>query len=461
MVIQHIFLFFINLFFFQNVYSNDVIIIPFQKSSPNLNGLSPEDIFQNIKDNTLLAEIKLGTPPQKVELKLELTEYIFFIGGKSSSCQKKFIETDSGTYKKIKDSIYFSILNIRESYLASDYFYFDKDIHNKNEINFLLGIDTDKINAGGKLGLNIQDVDTKKYENYNFINTLKNKGIIKDFYFTIKYHDDYSGNIIIGDLPHNFDNSYNSKNFKDTYISMFTDVLTWNINLDSIYVAENEHSENKKIVGEKIYGYFKLELGFILGTERYRLNLLNDFMSDKISSGLCYEIKLAFYVTYYCKPDVDISKLKNLYFYIKELDYAIELDYKDLFLKAPDGNNYFLVYFNSDYGSDDGADYFWTFGEPLFKKYNLVFNQDIKRIGLYTNHNSSNSDNKDNNLKNKGFWANNKWYVILVIILVIVCSGLGLMIFLYLKVLPKRKMKANELEDEFEYSSTDKYIINN
>jgi hypothetical protein len=170
MVIQHIFLFFINLIFLQHVYSNGVIIIPFQKSSPNLNGLSPEDIFQNIKDNTLLAEIKLGTPPQKVELKLELTEYIFFIGGKSSSCQKKFIETDSGTYKKIKDSIYFSILNIRESYLASDYFYFDKDIHNKNEINFLLGIDTDKINAGGKLGLNIQDVDTKKYENYNFIN---------------------------------------------------------------------------------------------------------------------------------------------------------------------------------------------------------------------------------------------------------------------------------------------------
>ena len=461
MVIQHIFLFFINLIFLQNVYSNGVIIIPFQKSSPNLNGLSPEDIFQNIKDNTLLAEIKLGTPPQKVELKLELTEYIFFIGGKSSSCQKKFIETDSGTYKKIKDSIYFSILNIRESYLASDYFYFDKDIQDKNEINFLLGIDTDKINAGGKLGLNIQDVDTKKYENYNFINTLKNKGIIKDFYFTIKYHDDYSGNIIVGDLPHNFDNSYNSKNFKDTYISMFTDVLTWNINLDSIYVAENEHSENKKIVGEKIYGYFKLEFGIILGTERYRLNLLNDFMSDKISSGLCYEIKLAFYVTYYCKPDVDISKLKNLYFYIKELDYAIELGYKDLFLKAPDGNNYFLVYFNSDYGSDDGADYFWTFGEPLFKKYNLVFNQDIKRIGLYTNHNSSNSDNKDNNLKNKGFWANNKWYIILVIILVIVCSGLGLMIFLYLKVLPKRKMKANELEDDFEYSSKDKYIINN
>ena len=70
------------------------------------------------------------------------------------------------------------------------------------------------------------------------------------------------------------------------------------------------------------------------------------------------EKKSAFYVTYYCKPEVDISKLKNLYFYIKELDYTIELDYKDLFFKASDGNNYFLIYFNADYGSDDSADYF-------------------------------------------------------------------------------------------------------
>ena len=244
------------------------------------------------------------------------------------------------------------------------------------------------------------------------------------------------------------------------YIPMFKDVLTWNINLDSIYVADNELSENKKIVGEKLYGYFKLEFGVILGTERYRLNLLNDFMSDKISKGLCFEIKSAFYITYYCKPDVDITKLKNLYFYIKEMEYTIELDYKDLFFKTSDGNNYFLIYFNSDYGSDESADYFWSFGEPLFKKYNLVFNQNIKRVGLYANHNISVNENKDNNEKDKGFWANNKWYLILVIILAIVCSGLGLMSFLYLKALPKRKMKANELEDEFEYSSKDKYIIN-
>ena len=457
MVAHCIYLILISLIFFQNVFSNDIITLSFKKDSPDLKGIPPSEIFQRLKENSLLTEIKLGNPPQKVELKLELTEYIFYIGGKNSFCQNEFIESNSETYKKISDILYFNTYSMREAYLSSDLFYFYDKEKDSKEINFLLASETDKINYGGKLGLNIQDTDTKKYDNYNFIYILKTKEIIKDFYFFLKYNDDTSGNIIIGDLPHNFDESYNSKYFKDMYISMSTNVLTWNINLDSVFVADNKDSENKKIVGEKIYGYFKLELGIIIGTERYRLNLLNNFMTDKINKGLCFEDISAFYINYYCKEEVDIKQLNNLYFYIKDLDYTFELNYKDLFYKAPDGNNYFLIYFNTDYSSEDSSDYFWTFGEPLFKKYKLVFNQDIKRIGLYTN--IINGDDEDN-LKDKSFWARNKWYIILVIILFIVCGGLGLMIFLYLKVLPKRKIKANELDDDFEYSSKDKSIIN-
>ena len=134
------------------------------------------------------------------------------------------------------------------------------------------------------------------------------------------------------------------------------------------------------------------------------------------------------------------------------------LTYKDLFYKASDGNYYFLIYFNTDYNSEDSSDFFWTFGEPLFKKYNFVFNQDVRRVGLYT---STNNGNNEDILKNESFWSRNKWYIILAISLFIVCGGLGLMIFLYLKVLPKRKTKANELDDDFEYTSKENQIIDN
>ena len=130
---------------------------------------------------------------------------------------------------------------------------------------------------------------------------------------------------------------------------MFTNVLTWNINLDSVYVSDNSNSENKKIVGEKIYGYFKTELGIILGTERYKQFLLSDFMEERINKGQCFEVKSNFYISYYCKEEVDLTKLKNLYIYIKGLDYTFEFSYKDLFYKCDDGNNYFLIYFNIIY----------------------------------------------------------------------------------------------------------------
>ena len=455
MVKNHIFLIFINIFFINEIFANDILSIPFYKSYHNLKGLSPKEITEKIKEIKLVSDISIGTPLQKIKAKLALTEYVFYIGGKDSLCQNKFIEGSSDTYTKLSDLIYFYATSISEGYSSSDIIFFDEKSKEQKEMNFILGTNTDKSNEGGLIGLNIQDDDTKKYENYNFINILKKKGYIKDFYFTIKYNNENSGNLIIGDLPHNYNEAYNSKYFKDMYISMFTGVLTWNINLDSIYVSDNSTSENKKIVGEKIYGYFKTESGIILGTERYKQFLLSDFMEERIIKGQCFEVQSNFYISYYCKKEVDLTKLKNLYIYIKNLDYTFEFTYKDLFFKNDDdGNNYFLIYFNSEYDEEEGSGFFWTFGEPFFKKYNLVFNQDTKRIGLYTQ--ISNEDIQEN----KTFWQKNKWYIILAIGLVVVCSGLGVMIFLYLKVLPKRKIKANELDDGFDYSAKDKYIIN-
>jgi hypothetical protein len=264
MVKNHIFLIFINIFFINEIFANDILSIPFYKSYHNLKGLSPKEITEKIKEIKLVSDISIGTPLQKIKAKLALTEYVFYIGGKDSLCQNKFIEGSSDTYTKLSDLIYFYATSISEGYSSSDIIFFDEKSKEQKEMNFILGTNTDKSNEGGLIGLNIQDDDTKKYENYNFINILKKKGYIKDFYFTIKYNNENSGNLIIGDLPHNYNEAYNSKYFKDMYISMFTGVLTWNINLDSIYVSDNSTSENKKIVGEKIYGYFKTESGIII-----------------------------------------------------------------------------------------------------------------------------------------------------------------------------------------------------
>ena len=108
----------------------------------------------------------------------------------------------------------------------------------------------------------------------------------------------------------------------------------------------------------------------------------------------------------------------------------------------------------------DYSSFYWTFGEPLIKKYQFVFNQNSKRIGLYT---SLGDNNNSMNSNNESWWARNKWYLLIIVLLFI--FFMSLIIVLYFKMKPKRKMKANELDDDFEYSSSkdpsDNKLINN
>ena len=84
-----------------------------------------------------------------------------------------------------------------------------------------------------------------------------------------------------------------------------------------------------------------------------------------------------------------------------------------------------MNFFNSVDEEEEGSGFFWTISEPFFKKYNLVFNQDTKRIDLFT---QQNFNNNVDNQENKSFLARNKWDFILAIGFVLVCSGLGFMI---------------------------------
>ena len=81
--------------------------------------------------------------------------------------------------------------------------------------------------------------------------------------------------------------------------------------------------ENKIEIHRFTYAYFKLENSFIEGTEIYRINLLNIFLKEQIDKNLCFEINNKFYYSYYCKKEVDISKMKNLYFYQQVKDNYI------------------------------------------------------------------------------------------------------------------------------------------
>lgn len=428
---------------------NGFITLPFKKELPNLSNISPNDIIpKEIINNNIMVELRIGTDPQIIKLKLEFENFIFYIASESSSNEIKFFQTQSKTYRKIDEKIItIDKSKLNKAIFSSDYIYFNKENDNKYDTMFLLGIDTQKDNGGGFIGLNLdEEKEVKKYGKYNFFNELKRIGIIDDYYFTINYNDNNSGNLIIGNLPHNYDNRYDQNNYKEIYADFAEDDLTWKIKFNEIYLNEKEKS-NKTKVEQFAYCYFRIEKGIIEGSEKYRQQLLNTFMKEQIDKNLCFEANSEYYYSYYCKKEVDISKMKNIYFYNKQLDFTFELTYQDLFYyNDKDEYNYFLIIFSNDLEDSDENQYrYWILGEPFFKKYQFIFNKDSKTMGIYTSIN-----NKDNG---NTWWSKYKWYFILIVLLVILLCGLSVLLFLFLRKPKKRKIKANELDDEFDYTS--------
>lgn len=441
--------------FILNLNDNEIISLPFKKELPNLNNLSPIDIIQKkLINNLVMVEMRVGTDPQILKLKLQFDIFIFYIASENSSNEKRFNQKQSKTYQRIdKKIISIDKSNLNEGIFSSDYIHFN---NNKYNFTFLLETKPDNDISGGVIGLNLEEEkEIKKYGVYNFFNELKRIGAINEYFFTINYNDNNSGNLIIGNIPKIFYNNQNNiENYKEIYSDFTENDLTWKIKFNEIYLGEKEKTD-KIFVEDFSYCYLRLEKGIIQGSEKYRKELLRTFMKEQIYKNLCFEDNSEYYYSYYCKKEVDISKMKNIYFYYKQKDFTFELTYKELFYSNDnDEYNYFLVVFSNAIEDDEENQYnYWVFGEPIFKKYQLIFNKDSKTIRIY-------NDIINKNSEKESFWKKNKWYFILIILLVILLCVLAGVSFLYLKKKPKRKIKANELDDEFDYTSNQNRLTN-
>ncbi len=123
--------------------------------------------------------------------------------------------------------------------------------------------------------------------------------------------------------------------------------------------------------------------------------------------------------------------MKNLYFHIKNENIYFILTPKDLFYKFKNKLYYLIIFqpFNSN----------WIFGIPFFTKYLINFNRDKKIIGFYIN-------DKIKDEKNYSIFL--KLFIISILVNVII-----LIICLYYKIVKKnKKIRANELEENFDYS---------
>ena len=415
-----IFIFFVFVFnLFCNILSQ--IVFDFEKKYKTFN---KDNFSEYISNNKLITKITLGTPKQEVPIEIDFKEHFFYITDKEVNgiydCKK------SSSYLNTSKSNSYDFDNIKELYTSFENFYFKnyskKEILSKND--FLLITKTKKKNDEelSKLGLTI--IHYLEFYKYNFIYILKQNKTINSIIFYFEYLKDSKGKLYIGTEPHNIQaNKFSNQDYKTKYLDISYN-FNWFFKFNNITFYNISITNYRKIKFDaNFYGIFpptNLK-------EEIKEKVFNKLIEDKIcslESNDKYE-----YSFFVCEKNFEIKKFQSLNFYLK--DYNFTLTYEDLFIK--NDNRYYCLILYEDKTLIGRMN--WVLGEVFLKKYFIVFNQEKQMIGFYIKLNTS---------KNLPI----SW--ILVFIFVTISLILAIIVYKLLNQ-KKRKIRANELEEDFEY----------
>ena len=402
------------------------LILPFYK----IIDIFDEDdtkVATNIYDNKIYCNISIGSPNQQIPFLISFDTTTTFIAD-SSFITSKYDPKNSKTFKKLSDkTAKYVFENLKKGYNVSDYFKIMNNNYNFNEIEipFILATELSyDFNFSASLGLRY-----KKNKNvFNFIENLKKKDVINSQVFSYKFDDNGDGELLIGSYPHEYDNNYDSKNLIQSSSLEIGASNNWFLHFDDIFYGEN----NTEIEDDITTFVLSPEKGMIILNKKIENIIYDNFFEELIEQKKCIEIKLIGYNlnNYVCEDTINITKFKPITFRHKGMEFDFILEAKDLFYHYYD-RYFFLLGF-----SDSSLAYL---GKPFFKKYNLIFNQDSKQISLYVS--TSNNNKKLTNLKSA-------LPIFLIVLLIILILLIARKLYIY----RVRKLKVNEIIEDFDYN---------
>ena len=402
------------------------------------------------------------------------------IYSKSTLNQKNYYyrPINSETYSKIDDKI------------GNDIFQFVGDLRFRTNIkigeekgkglNFYFNEKDNDNNTAicGNIGLNLNNIDKT-----NIIFQLKKKNYINKYIWTLKYQTEEDGIFILGTEPHFYesDKYYMSQFCKIKAIPNQSKDTAWSFKMDQIYTYDKEKN---KIFLKKNKVDFLIDRGLIIGTDEYKNKIDELVFNDLIEKEICYREINSFYdeekntndeyYIYYCNlnsfegnKNVPMKEhyknFPSLDFYLREANMTFSLN-KDFLFHELYSRVYFLVVFKKSNTEND----IWKLGEPFFSHFQFTFDQDQKTVGFYNTQleKISNEEYMNDYLKKKekkeGI-LDNKLHLSLLIISIIIIIGLLVILayFLGKKLNENRRKRANELNEDYDYSEGNKNEANN
>ncbi len=404
------------------------ITLPFRKKIPNK--LTEENLMLTLYNNELLTNVSIGTPQINLEINIKMRKYPLHIIGPSVNVKLPYFDyTKSSTYHYYESEY--------EKYNGEDFIYgmlsfdifFIGNEKIKEKFDFILASSI-KYNSSGVLGLGISPND-KNCHYTGFIKNVKNKKLIKENDFFFDFINENEGNLIIGNLPH----IYNNKKYD---VNQFQYMRVQISKLNGQYFDiefENLTYGNNNISNEQFIGELSIENGLIRASKKFGIEITNIFFKKYLDNNLCkynnFTIDKINMTSFVCDDKINIKEFEDINFSIITKKDVFSLNYDDVFMKF-NGKIYFLIYFSELYGDN------WELGEIFLKKYYMCFDQDNKRIGYYFKEK-----------KKKEFFFSFPWILVFSLFLIILL--MGYIIFYLFRKMKIRRKRANELDDGFDY----------
>ena len=467
-----------------------IIIIPFQTYNPLLtknNTLleliktsSDKSIVDTILRNLIYTNLNIGDNNQQISTFLEMrTKYFDIRDSSIHGLQKGMqIKNSNMTFNKnylmksIFKNIYYNSSESKSYKYVKDCYDFIFDfisIKNLcgNETVFLIqknNIKDQEMIKPIDLYIKFKEKDYSDHRpgvigfSYysEFISELKERNEINKYDFSFKYTNtlEEKGELIIGDLPHMYDNdNYNETNLRTAKI--IKETIKWDINFD-IYIVPKNQSEKDFYFGIDETATFYIEEFFITGSHKYLNYIEENFFKKYQQKKLCkrnIHFKAYYEETFFhiiC--DINDGQTRKeffdefpiLIFSQKEMFHNFSLTSEDLFTIIPDGKR---ILFNIDFILNSNK---WILGKPFFKKYQLIFNSDSNLISYYVKPKDININREEEYKNNK---VGNGVKIFIIIFLIILAFVVGIIFGKILCNKYNRKMRANELEDNYSYNT--------
>ena len=402
------------------------IKLPF-KNQRSISSLSSNEISNKIFDYLLKTDItidlKIGTKPQIIPMSLSLQNKYIYITP-NTLINGLYNKDNSITFNSNGETPLADFSFFKQGIFCNETFIFDSGEEIKEDnITFILTTEMANEDEERKGLIGLQIVSYR--QEYTFINQLKQKKLINNYYNFIQFTQEDEGYFIIGSQPHEYNsNKYSSSNLRQVNTKEISSI--WELYIHNIKYGENDFDSKSYFLD---FNFGMISVGVNIKTEFY-----NDFFKERINKGLCQENIYKDYYIYSCINDdkrVKFNELKEFHFVHIELEYDFVFDYNDLFINY-NNRKYFLITYKINSIAT-------TLGKPFFKKYMMVFNPDNKQIGHYI------KEEEIKNEENKDFKS--IALIVIIIILIVIISFLGYMMN---KIL-KRKKRKNELDENFEY----------